>query len=569
MSNSNSNLSELRITMKELEVDALLISMFNSFGNFESGASDIEIVSGFSGSNGKALVTMDTAILLTDGRYVKQAERQIDTSKWKVEMYPAVDSNSMIARYLTPGQKLGVMSESVSYGSYSSILNLSNDIGLNVKLVKLPDIFAKKPLNTKIYMMDEKDFGESIAGRIKRVESVVGEHESVLIADKSLIGWTFGVRMSQQVNDRSIIPNCIAIVHRGGKPVLFCDLELPEPSSDFEFAHLDKFEEYVSDTSCVNFDFSKVTARFPLHLQDRGLRLRDFGSKKTMFFSVKNETEIRNQKDAAWRTSVAFMKVLAYVEKCDSSTEIGVSELFEKELSKYDDFVGLSFNPISSFGSSTAFVHYNPYACGDKEISGEGLFLLDGGGHFRGATTDMTRVIYRGEPVDELKSIYTSILKSVISFSAIKFPNNSKTCQIDSIARFNLWNKGHDYSFGTGHGVGAFGTVHEYPRISPQCNDIISHNMIVTVEPGVYKDDFGIRLENMLLTKDSAADGFIEFETINYIPFCRKLVDVSSLNSDDIKWLNDYNNEIRNRLSCIPDMEDSVKSWVYKNTETI
>jgi Xaa-Pro aminopeptidase len=544
--------------------------MFNSFGNFDGGASDIEIVSGFSGSNGKALITMDKAVLLTDGRYAKQAERQLDASIWSVEMYPSFDSNSMIAKYLSSGQTLGVTSESMSYGSYKSILDLSNKIGLNVKIIELPDMFARKTIDTKLYMMDEKDFGESVASRIKKVESTVEEGESVLIADKSLIGWTFGIRMNPRVNDWSVIPNCVAIVRRNGTSVLFCDLELSDSTSDFEFVHLDKFEEYTSDTSCVNFDFSKCIARFSLHLQDSGIKIKDLGSQGAKFFAIKNETEIANQKASAWKTSVVFMRVLSYVESCDSSTEIGISELLEKEFRKYDDFVGLSFGPISSFGSSTSLVHYNPYTCGDKIISGDGLFLLDGGGHFRGSTTDMTRVIYRGKnPNDELKCIYTATLKSVIAFSSIAFPNNARTSQIDSIARYNLWNKGYDYGFGTGHGVGAFGTVHEYPRISPRCNDIISRDMIVTIEPGVYKNDFGIRLENMLLTKDSAQKGFIEFETINHIPFCNKLIDVFSLNSDEIKWLNNYNKEIRDRVSRMNDLEDSVVSWVYENTETI
>jgi Xaa-Pro aminopeptidase len=564
------NLSKLKGKMISLGLDSMLISMYNRFGNFEYDVSDIGMISGFSGSNGKALVTMDESVLLVDGRYVKQAKDQVNSFDWKVEVYPDVNSNSMIARHVKRGQKLGIFTESLSHNSYLSISNLSNNIDICVDTIKASSIFSRDVLATTLYVMDEIDIGESVKSRLGKVAKTAASNGAVLTTDKSLIGWAFGIRLDQQASDRSVIPSCVAIIPYNETPVVFCDLELRDETSDFEFARLSDFEKYCDRLNCcqhVCSDFSKVVSYFSLFLQSIGLNLQNLGSKNTVFFAVKNDIEIKNQKNAAWKTSVAFMSTLKHVEECVSSTEIDVSEFFENELKKCDDFVGLSFNPISSFKESTSIVHYNPFVCGNKNISGDGLFLFDGGAHFKNATTDMTRVIYKGNaPESDLKNIYTAVLKSVIEFSSLKFPSNSMSCQIDTIARFNIWNLGLDYNFGTGHGVGAFGNVHECPRVSQQCNDVISRDMIITVEPGVYKDNFGIRLENMLLTNDSKNDGFLEFETITYIPLCRKLINVSLLNSSQIKWINSYNRQIRNRAS---DLNESLKDWVYKNTEDI
>jgi Xaa-Pro aminopeptidase len=216
-------------------------------------------------------------------------------------------------------------------------------------------------------------------------------------------------------------------------------------------------------------------------------------------------------------------------------------------------------------------VHYTPKAESNSIIDGEGLFLLDGGAHISNSTTDMTRVIYRGgHPDDELMSVYSTVLKSLIMFSSAKFPDKTKASSLDSIARFFIWNKGMDYPFGTGHGVGSFSNVHEPPRISINSMEKITANMIITVEPGIYFKDYGIRLENMLLTNASPNfSKYIEFETLNLIPFCRKLIKKDVFDASELDWINCYHEYIYENLKEEFEHDSAALSWLKENTVKI
>ena len=182
----------------------------------------------------------------------------------------------------------------------------------------------------------------------------------------------------------------------------------------------------------------------------------------------------------------------------------------------------------------------------------------------------MTRTIYRGNnPNEELKIIYSTVLKSIINFSSMKFPDNLKSCNIESIARFAIWNQGYDYRFGTGHGVGNFANVHEHPRVSPMSNDEITKNMVITVEPGIYRDNFGIRMENMILTKQSDKNGFVEFETLNFIPFCRKMIIKEMFSISELAWINNYHKIVFEKFADELKTDNLTFNWFKENTREI
>jgi Xaa-Pro aminopeptidase len=326
------------------------------------------------------------------------------------------------------------------------------------------------------------------------------------------------------------------------------------------------------DKVTVNCNFPTVPVYFPWILQGLGFQVQQSKVDIGQFESVKNQVEISNLRTAAELTSIAFIKTLAYVETCPSTTEVGVIEVFEDELRKNGTFVDMSFNAISSFGVNTSVVHYNPKTLGNVDIDREGLFLFDAGAHFTDATTDMTRVVYRGDsqPHQELIDIYTTVLKSVIMFSRAVFPDRTKAACLDSIARFLVWREGFDYNFGTGHGVGSFGNVHEHPSISRDSNERIMSDMVFTVEPGIYKPDFGIRLENMLRTVASPTHhGYVEFETLNFIPFCRRLIDANCLSSEEREWLNNYHALTYEMFSNAFAGDSMTLGWLKENTKEI
>ena len=567
----NKNLEELRKKIGEIGADAILVAMNNFFGNFEDKLSGIGYISGFTGSNGRAIVSQNKAMLAVDGRYTKQAFEQTDNDFWEIKNYPEYDTNTLIAGIISHGQTLAIGMASITYKSYLSILSLSNKLGFKIKLLDEFPLFKPQKSAKTIYLMNEKDQGESRRNKAERIKNTLSIGESLLISDSSMIGWAFGVRIAP-TEDKCVLPNCVAFIPKAGKPILFSDLELKDQCSNFEFKNISEFESVIKkfEKAPVIMDFSRTSLYFAEILQRNGFSIKSPKINYGQFEAIKNETEIQNMKIASEKASLSFIRTLAFAENIRSSSEVEIADFFENDLKKYDDFVSLSFNSISAFERNTALVHYDPKVCGNSKIDSDGLFLFDAGAHFKTATTDMTRTIYRGNnPNEELKIIYSTVLKSIINFSSMKFPDNLKSCNIDSIARFAIWNQGYDYRFGTGHGVGNFANVHEHPRVSPMSNDEITKNMVITVEPGIYRDNFGIRMENMILTKQSDKNGFVEFETLNFIPFCRKMIIKEMFSISELAWINNYHKIVFEKFADELKTDNLTFNWFKENTREI
>lgn len=565
------NLKELRKFLNGIDADAILVAMNNFFGNFKNDFSGIRYISGFSGSNGRAIVGKSRAVLSVDGRYVKQATEQTNRDSWIIKKYPECDTVAMIKEILNPGEVLAIAPFSITYKSYLNILKLSKSLHLELKILDNYPLKFFEQSESKIYLVGEDCMGETRISRIKRIQDTLNNGESLLLSDSAALGWIFGVRIDP-TDDKCVLPNCVAFIEKNQKPILFSDLNLTNPTEDFEYHDIQEFENVIQqkEKNIVNIDYSSTSLYFIKTLEDNGFTIKPSAVNYGLFESRKNPTEIENLKTASEKASLSFIRTLAFAENVKDSSEIEIAEYFENDLKKYDNFVSLSFNSISAFDRNTSIVHYNPKVCGNASLNGAGLFLFDAGAHFSNSTTDMTRTIYRGDnPDNELKVIYSAVLRSVIIFSSMRFPNNSKACYLDSIARFFIWNKGYDYHFGTGHGIGSFGNVHEHPRISPNSQEEITKNMVLTVEPGIYREDFGIRMENMLLTKESIKQGFVEFETLNYIPFCRKLIIKEMFSNFELEWLNRYHQTVYEKFSGILANDEKTLNWLKENTREI
>ena len=562
--NFHDNLQQLRNKLNDINADAILVSMNNFFGNFDTECSGIAKISGFTGSNGRAIVSKNRAIISVDGRYTKQAKEQTDNTVWELRTYPEFDTNTLAREVLHPEQILAVGAFSTTYKSYLSLLETANKSGFAVKILNEFPLFKPAKSLKTIYLICN-----DLETRISRIQDTLSEGEVALLTDSSVIGWIFGVRCEPNA-EKCVLPNCVAIVPRHDKPMLFSDLILENQCNAFEFFDIAQFEDVIRRMQKSEFvlDYSHTSLYFPEVLQRNEFSIKPSKINYWIFEAIKNETEIQNMKIACEKASLSFIKTLAFAETTITS-EIEIADLFENELKKYDDFVSLSFNSISAFDKNTSIVHYNPLTHINAEVASDGLFLFDAGAHFKTATTDMTRTIYRGTPNYVMQKFYTSVLKSVILFSSARFPDNSKACSIDAIARFFVWQCGSDYHFGTGHGVGSFANVHEHPRISPSSNAEITNNMVITVEPGIYRDDLGIRLENMLLTKPAETPGFIKFETLNFIPFSRKLIDADMLSDIERDWLNEYHQKVFDKFANCLREDDVTFNWLKENTRKL
>lgn len=624
----DNNLKKLREQFNDLGIDAIFLGMCNSFGNYsnieysseefnincsnktsnvdiseESTTncsnkasnvntsinrdnslcdstiekidikSDIHYFSGFSGSNGRCFISKDKSIISVDGRYVKQANIQVNKDLWNIEKYPDTSIVDIFKEILGTNATLGICLYSLKYSSYLAISEFSKKLNFSIKLIDEFPIINRNKSKTNLILLNEDNIGETISNRIKKIQSKLSDNEALLINDSSMVGWITGLRLEKPTITHSLIPSAAVLITKSNKPVVFCDLNLKNSSNDFVITDFKNFEDYLkkANINTVKCNFNNTYLYFVYIAEKLGYNIINDNSINAIC-SIKTSTEVNNQKEGALLTSLAMIKVLGLAEsRQEIYIEESAADLFYETLNENKNFVDFSFDPISASGNNTAIVHYNHKSAKYTQSLENKLFLFDCGAHFKYSTTDMTRTIYIGEeePNNEIKKQYTLVLKSIINFSMLKFPNNIKAGNLDFIARSYLWQHGYTYSFGTGHGVSAFGNVHEYPSVSPNSNDDILENMIVTIEPGIYTENTGIRMENMLLVKKSKYPNINEFETINYIPFSKKLIVKEMLSNDEINWLNKYHCQTKD--FCIKNGFGNIyiQKWIEYNTEPL
>ncbi|OAY71234.1 putative Xaa-Pro aminopeptidase P [Ananas comosus] len=259
-------------------------------------------------------------------------------------------------------------------------------------------------------------------------------------------------------------------------------------------------------------------------------------------------------------------------------TEVSVSDKLEGFRANQEHFRGLSFPTISSVGPNAAVIHYSPEPSTCSELDADKIYLFDSGAQYLDGTTDITRTVHFGKPSAHEKSCYTAVLKGHIALDTAIFPNGTTGHALDILARTPLWKNGLDYRHGTGHGIGSYLNVHEGPHLisfKPHARNVpLQSSMTVTDEPGYYEDgSFGIRLENVLIVNEAntkfnfGEKGYLEFEHITWAPYQKKLMDLTLLNVDEIKWVNSYHAECRKVLA--PYMNEQEMEWLQKATEPI
>ena len=268
--------------------------------------------------------------------------------------------------------------------------------------------------------------------------------------------------------------------------------------------------------------------------------------------SVKNQTEIAHQLKACVKDSLVLNRFLQdrVINRADiaQQTEASLADELFAMRSEADGFLQNSFDTISAFGANGAVVHYKPSKNLSANLSGDGLYLLDSGAHYKYGTTDITRTVLIGKARQEWITNFTLVLKGHIAIASLIFKQGTSGADIDALARQHLWASGLDYGHGTGHGVGFLLSVHEGPcGISRGCKIPLAPGMVISNEPGYYKqDEYGIRLENLLLVEDSHHQGFLQFKTITFVDFDDRLIDYQALDAKELDWLLKYRGEVKN-----------------------
>ena len=544
-----------------------------------------EYISGFSGSAGTLLVTLDGAYLWTDGRYFIQAARELDGSG--ITLMKSGESNvpeitKFLQDFLSENSVLGFDGRVLSA---DFVLRLQKSLP-NVKFKSGEDLGDliwenRPPLSAQpVYELSERVCGLSRKEKLSQIHAKISERKADHLVTSALdeIAWTLNLRGSDV--DFNPVFLAFMIVGQGSaqifaEPRIFSSEILARLNADgVEVLPYGEFYSACSGLSgAVIADLKSLN--FAAYSAMKNAKICKFQSPIMQMKAVKNSAEILSEKSAHIKDGIAvtrFMRWLKTSVQSEKITEISAAEKMEEFRKMGADYLGQSFEPIMAYGEHGAIVHYSATSATNALIEPRGLLLSDTGGHYLDGTTDITRTFVLGALSDEEKRAFTLVLAAHLELLHARFPKGVRGSALDGIARIPLWREGLDFNHGTGHGVGFLLNVHEGPqRVSWRAvNDApLEAGMITSDEPGLYVENrFGIRHESLLLCKESAQfDGFLEFEPLTCVPFDRVGIENSLLSDLQKSWFNEYQRWVFDTLSSHLDA-DEIK-WLEEVTKPI
>ncbi len=549
-------------------------------------------ISGFNGSAGVAVVTMDRAALWTDSRYFLAAEQQLAWTEFQL-MKERIEGTPTIAEWLgvalasIDGATVGLDGYVNSAGEVELLqeeLRRQGGISLRTNFDPLQEIWdGRPPIPTgKVTVHPMEYAGEttqSKLGRIRKELRAVGAG-GMLVSALDDIAWILNMRGS----DVHCNPVFVAyLLIDGDDTLLYINREKLDARAS----------EYLESVG-VKVDDYRNAARGLAHCRAYCLLLDPTETNYEMFRaagcakkirrqspvalmkSVKNEAEIQGFRNAMLRDGVAMVKFLKWLRlavEAGGETEMSVDRKLTALRSEQPLFRGISFDTIAAYQDHGAIVHYEADGESDAELKPEGFLLLDSGAQYLDGTTDITRTIPLGPVTEEQRHVYTLVLKGHIQIELCKFPYAASGTQLDILARQAMWREGMNFLHGTGHGVGSYLNVHEGPhQIRMEWKPApLRPGMTVTDEPGLYlAGKFGVRIENTLVVKDymqTEFGRFLQFEPLTLCPIDLGCADISMLTVEEKQWINGYHRLVCEKLS--PLLDEDEKAWLEDQTREV
>ena len=573
-----SNIKALEDIIKKKRADYYLIATTDEFLNEYVPEYNMRLkwLTNFSGSNGMALISKKKKIFFTDGRYTLQAEKELQRI-FEIQDLSKISVQNFVSKNLKK-KKIIVDTKIFSMNFMLELINSSQKVETQIvheRKNSIDLIWKDKPKckNEPFFFLDNKISGCSSYIKIKKIKKNIGNN-TLLISSPESVCWLLNIRGHDLLNTPLVLSRLII-----SKKVITLYIDLQKVPKTVKFMNkiivkdINTFDNDI--TKYVNEDvfIEKQVSYYIYKTLSKNNRVKVITDICKDFKSIKNTTEIKNSKRAHVSDGVALVKFFYWLEKNlgKNISEYEASQKLEFFRRENKDFFSLSFPTISATGANGSIIHYTPQSK-SSILRKSQLYLCDSGAQYIGGTTDITRTIYLGNKSapQQIKDIYTLVLLGHLNVSILKFPEGTKGYQIDSIARFELWKKGLDYNHGTGHGVGSFLGVHEGPQSISKSpiNVALKPGMIISNEPGYYKDkSFGIRIENLVLVKQSSIKNFYDFETLSLFPYEKDLINKSLLNLNQVNWINNYHQLVYKKLS--PFLENSHKTWLLKKTKKI
>ena len=543
-------------------------------------------LSGFTGSAGDLVVTLDKALLWTDSRYFIQAARQLDGTEITL-MKDGLAETPSIAQWLATnvpsGQYVGIDGMLFSHVAFNNLAQTldAHSIEVVTDFSPIDHIWTDRPPlpQDKIFIHDIKYAGQSAEDKISTIVDNLKARglDAILISALDEIAWTLNIRGT----DVSCNPVATSFLFISAKrSTLFID---PAKTDDATEAYLrnagvvtapyDSLLQFLESLAPqkVLVDEARTAERICSAL---GPNRRYGASPIPILKGCKNDIQVEGTRAAMERDGAALVNAFIEIENRlaagEPTTEITVADILQKHRAAQPLYFAPGSDTIAGYAAHGASVRYSATCEPNATLQPSGLLLIDSGAQYLDGTTDITRTIALGTPTAQEKSDFTLVMKGHIALGTAIFPEGTRGAQLDALARQFLWKHGLSYLHGTGHGVGHFLNVHEGPQ-SIRLNENptpLTPGMITSNEPGIYREGVhGIRCENLVLTVPAFSTEFgrfLKFETLTLFPFDRNLFDLSMMTPDEIRWVNEYHATVYARLA--PHLSTDEQQWLRERT---
>ncbi len=556
------------------------------------GSQRLAWLTGFSGSAGLAIVLADRAAIFVDGRYTLAVRDQVDTAAFVPHQIPEESPEAWIAANLPKGGKLGFDPWLQTVDGQLRFARACEQAGGSfVPLDSNPidSVWRDRPPPPLAPVLPHPvEFaGEASDAKRTRVAGIVTAKgaDVALITAPDCIAWLLNVRGGDV--PRTPFALGFALLHGDGHVDLYMDRrKVPDrtlawlgnavtlaPPADLQSA-LDTLgnlgKRVLLETATAPYWAAN-------RLERAGAVLVREADPVALPKACKNAVELAGIRAAHHRDGAAVSRFLGWLARespFGKLREIEVSDRLQALRQQTGKLRDLSFDTISGAGPNGAIVHYRASEASERTLQPGSLYLVDSGGQYRDGTTDITRTVAIGTPSAEMRDRFTRVLKGHIALASARFPAGTTGSQLDALARYHLWQAGLDYDHGTGHGVGAYLSVHEGPhRISKMPNSVaLQPGMIVSNEPGYYKTGaYGIRIENLVAVREAAIEGadrrYLEFETLTLAPIDLACIETSLLTEPERAWLNAYHQRVREAVG--PEVDEATRAWLAEATRPI
>ena len=593
----NKHLEQLREKMRERGIDVYVVptSDYHESEYVSEHFACRRYITGFTGSAGMAVVTMEEAGLWTDGRYFVQAAKQLEGSgvtlrKMGVEGVPTI--LEYLHQAMPEGGTLGfdgrVVNELLGEEMEAAVAARHAKIAYGEDLVGM--IWADRPALSRepVWILDEKYCGKSAAEKIADLRAAMreaGADVHVLTALDDIV-WLLNIR-GNDVPCNPVVLSYLAVTET--EVLLFIQEEALDDSARSYLESLgvavkpyDSIYDYVKTLAGQAVMVEKSRVNYALcHNLDASCRVIDRMNPTALAKAVKNPVEMENIRRAHIKDGVAVTKYIYWLKKNIGKIpmdEMSVADRLEEFRREQEGYLGPSFNTISAYGPNAAMCHYSATEESKAVLEPRGLYLVDSGGQYYEGTTDITRTIALGELTAEEREHFTLTAMSMLRLGNVKFLHGCRGLNLDYVAREVFWQRGLNFDHGTGHGVGYLLNVHERPngirwKVVPERQDsgVLEEGMLTSDEPGIYiEGSHGIRTENLILCRKAEKTEygqFMRFEFVTFVPIDLDAIDKSLMRPEDVEMLNAYHREVYEKISPYLTAEEA--DWLREATREI